>query len=528
MKGARKVKSPFATLVASLFVSAAVAAAPKSAGGIARGVQPGRGEMLIHSHNDYAQKRPFWGAYEAGADSIEADIFLVDGDLLVAHSRKELRKENSLRRLYLEPLRSVMRKNGGRARATGKPIQLLVDRKNGKPAPDRLVEMIEKEGFRECFDIAKNPSAARLTVTGDHSKVEDLFTYPDFVFFDMPPTRVLADGQYRRVPLISHYARAYTRWRSGVMAEEDKEKIRAAVRQAHEKGSKFRLWGYPDNPEAWRLALELGLDYINTDRPAAAAAFLRGLGAGAEGESSAAFEWDFTKGLPKGGKLRAALAAKCAYAPKTDSSSPEIVTYSRAWGGTPYVFAVNDKRTFGDYVGQWGLTMEKGLPFAGEVTLADPEGRINAVYELSRGGEVKFSRRDGRVAVPLSYDTNDGRLLLFLPQKIASVDAEVAKVGDALSVSVTMTVREAAGEPVKALLPVEVRVYDAAGRELDGAGYACAKDGVCRLSVRTNINDAPGGYRVVCRDRASGLACERWAKNPPRLMKVEGIPPEGV
>ena len=55
------------------------------------GRAPGR-VMLIHSHNDYAQKRPFWGAYEAGADSIEADVFLVDCDLLVAHSRKELKK----------------------------------------------------------------------------------------------------------------------------------------------------------------------------------------------------------------------------------------------------------------------------------------------------------------------------------------------------------------------------------------------------------------------------------------------------
>jgi hypothetical protein len=151
--------------------------------------------------------------------------------------------------------------------------------------------------------------------------------------------------------------------------------------------------------------------------------------------------------------------------------------------------------------------MEKGLPFAGEVTLADPEGRINAVYELSRGGEVKFSRRDGRVAVPLTYDTNDGRLLLFLPRKIASVEADVAKAGDALSV--TMTVRDASGEPVQALLPVEIRVYDAAGRELDGAGYACAKDGVCKLTVRTNLNDAHGAYRVICRDRASGLAAEK-------------------
>jgi len=56
---------------------------------------------------------------------------------------------------------------------------------------------------------------------------------------------------------------------------------------------------------------------------------------------------------------------------------------------------------------------------------------------------------------------------------------------------------------------VEVRVYDAAGRELDGAGYACAAGGTCRLSVRTNLNDAPGAYRIVCRDRASGLMSEK-------------------
>jgi hypothetical protein len=212
--------------------------------------------------------------------------------------------------------------------------------------------------------------------------------------------------------------------------------------------------------------------------------------------------------LAEAEKLRAALAAKCAYAPKADSSSPEIVTYSRAWRGTPYVFALNDKRTFGDYVGQWGLTMEKGLPFAGEVTLADPEGKIGAVYELSRGGEVKFERRaDGHVVVPVSYDTNDGRLLLFLSRKIVAVEADVVAAKNALAI--TMTVRDAAGKPVSALLPVEIRVYDAAGRELDGAGYACAKDGVCKLTVRTNLNDAPGAYRVVCRDRASGITSEK-------------------
>ena len=125
---------------------------------------PAAREMLVHSHNDYEQKRPFWGAYEAGADSIEADVYLVGNDLLVAHSRSGLKTAKTLRSLYLEPLRDVMRKNGGRARANGKPLQLVIDIKNGRQAFDALLKMIEQEGFRGCFDVHKNPSAARLSV----------------------------------------------------------------------------------------------------------------------------------------------------------------------------------------------------------------------------------------------------------------------------------------------------------------------------------------------------------------------------
>ena len=184
-------------------------------------------------------------------------MFLVDGELLVAHSRKGLKKANTLRRLYLEPLREVMRKNGGRARANGKPLQLVIDLKSGKPALDALLTLIEQEGFRECFDICKNPSAVRLSVGGDISKIKDFLSYPDFVFFSVPSSRKLDDGQYKRVSWI----------------KDDKKKIRAAAARAHAKGVPYRLWGFPDNPEAWQLSRELGLDYINTDHPSAVAAF---------------------------------------------------------------------------------------------------------------------------------------------------------------------------------------------------------------------------------------------------------------
>ena len=214
------------------------------------------------------------------------------------------------------------------------------------------------------------------------------------------------------------------------------------------------------------------------------------------------------KMVAQAAQLRADLASR--YAPATDSSSPELVTFARRWKDVDYVFALNDHRTFGDYVGQWGLTMEKGLPFEGCVTQADPANEVKAVYELSRGGACPHAREGGRVKVPLQYGTNDGRLLLFAKQRIAALDASAAKsVARGGAFEATLRVLDEAGRPVAALLPVEIRVTDAAGRPLDGTGFACAVDGVCRMTVQTNVDDAPGDYRVFFRDRASGLTAER-------------------
>ena len=208
-------------------------------------------------------------------------------------------------------------------------------------------------------------------------------------------------------------------------------------------------------------------------------------------------------------EMRRKLAEK-GYRPAADSSSPEIVVYNRQWRNAKYLFAVNDHRTFGDYVGQWGLVMEKGLPFDGWVSLEDPEGKVGAVYELSRGVECAFSREGGSVKVPVSYETNDGRMFAFLPSKIAAVEAVVpfgVERGDEIEVS--LVVKGADGKPVPALLPVEIRLYDATGREIDGGGFFCAEGGVAKVSFLTNIDDPAGAYRLTCRDRASGFTAEK-------------------
>src|SRR5881227_2198600 len=59
----------------------------------------------VHAHNDYEHKRPLFDALDHGFCSVEADIFLVNGELLVGHAPWDLSPKRTLQKLYLDPLR---------------------------------------------------------------------------------------------------------------------------------------------------------------------------------------------------------------------------------------------------------------------------------------------------------------------------------------------------------------------------------------------------------------------------------------
>ena len=44
-----------------------------------------------HAHNDYEHDRPLFDALEHGFTSVEADVWLVDGELLVAHDLEDVK-----------------------------------------------------------------------------------------------------------------------------------------------------------------------------------------------------------------------------------------------------------------------------------------------------------------------------------------------------------------------------------------------------------------------------------------------------
>lgn len=80
-----------------------------------------------HAHNDYEHKRPLLDALDRGFCSVEADVFLNNGKLLVAHLPFFLRAERTLEALYLDPLRKRALANRGRVYPGGPTVFLLID-----------------------------------------------------------------------------------------------------------------------------------------------------------------------------------------------------------------------------------------------------------------------------------------------------------------------------------------------------------------------------------------------------------------
>lgn len=134
--------------------------------------------------------------------------------------------------------------------------------------------------------------------------------------------------------------------------------------------------------------------------------------------------WDCTAQAIADGVAKAADAMVEVISPRyrryATADNPDILLHVRTFGSADYLFAINDRRTAGDYVGQWGKCFEKGLPNRGTVTVNRATG---AVYDLVAHRAVPFTSANGKTEIPVEYATTDGRLLLLVRTPLSPLSA---------------------------------------------------------------------------------------------------------
>ncbi|MER5632770.1 phosphatidylinositol-specific phospholipase C/glycerophosphodiester phosphodiesterase family protein [Streptomyces nitrosporeus] len=281
-----------ATVTATLATAAALAfvPAPSAAATPARPRGP-RPLAHAHAHNDYLHPRPLHDALDHGFTSVEADVFLVDGELLVAHEASGLDPARTLASLYLDPLQERVRANRGTVHAGyPAPLRLLIDIKaNGVAAYLALDRLLRRHRtmLTSCHHGRVRPGAVTPVVSGDRAaRVPMEAQATRYAFYDGRLDDLGTPAPASFVPLVSaNWTQTFAWQGAGPFPAAERARLDALVSTAHTHGRRVRFWSTPDTagPErdaVWTELLAAGVDHLNTDDLAGLEAFLRSRGHG--------------------------------------------------------------------------------------------------------------------------------------------------------------------------------------------------------------------------------------------------------
>lgn len=225
-----------------------------------------------HAHNDYEHTRPLFDALDHGFCGVEADIWLVDGRLLVAHDRASTTPARTLEALYLDPLRQRVDQNRGRVFPGGPSLTLLIDVKSDATNTYRALRstLQRYESMLTRFRAGRTETnAVTVIVSGNRARELMAGEAVRLAAYDGRIEDLNGSDSPHLIPLISDNWTKLFRWRGaakeGELPAEERRTLNAYVSRVHSQGRRLRFWATADNPIMWQTLRDAGVDLINTD-----------------------------------------------------------------------------------------------------------------------------------------------------------------------------------------------------------------------------------------------------------------------
>ena len=185
------------------------------------------------------------------------------------------------------------------------------------------------------------------------------------------------------------------------------------------------------------------------------------------------------------------------YTPYTGASNPDLVTWVRKDGNADYLFVINDRREFGNYIGQWQKIMEKGSSNSGTVHIRKKAG---AVYDLLSHKKVKFGSVDGVTRIPVNFSSSGGRAFLVVPRELPALTVHVPReiqLGKKFSLQAELPGTDF-------ILPLKITLLDPDGRKSDESGVDMLRNGRFSREITLPENAPAGIWKLDIRESASG------------------------
>jgi hypothetical protein len=233
------------------------------------------------AHNDYRHKHPLLDAEKNGYTHIEADVFLHDNKLVVAHINPFFKGKRTLENLYLKPLFEQVSNNYGQVyEGYDKPVTLMIDIKtDAKKTYAEISKVLEKyRPMLSSYEDGKVTYGAVTIVISGHKPYDVIQNEQSrLVFIDEDLRKASRDSAITSnvFTMASCKYSKLLKWKgSGTISDHEKQRLCNYVSIAHKNGEQVRLWASPDNKAVWKEMLSCGVDLINTDKLVALKNFL--------------------------------------------------------------------------------------------------------------------------------------------------------------------------------------------------------------------------------------------------------------
>ncbi len=225
-----------------------------------------------HAHNDYWHFKPLKQALNNGFMSVEADVHLTKGDLLVAHERIFAKRKKSVWRKYLKPLYERAKQNNFESIYPNGPREfiLYIDIKKGCPdLLDTLISQLKKvEEMLTIWENGEKKIGAVSVIVGACGREKEWLEAPKrYFYFDSGMGGIGSEYGADVIPRVSASLKSVITWRGrGKMPEEERKKLKSIIDKAHADGRKVRFWAGTNKKKVWRELIDAGADWINVDR----------------------------------------------------------------------------------------------------------------------------------------------------------------------------------------------------------------------------------------------------------------------
>jgi hypothetical protein len=196
------------------------------------------------------------------------------------------------------------------------------------------------------------------------------------------------------------------------------------------------------------------------------------------------------------------------------------VLNARRSGELTYVFAVNDRRTTGPYLGRYEGVLEQGVPIRADLQFREMPGATYDVLERRR--LIAEPAREGKgCTISTSIEGGWGKLLAACPAALGPAQVSVPdRIQGAQPATVRVQARYASGRNVNAVVPLRFDLLSPDGELNDHSRFtATAEDGSWETQVPIADNEPAGTWTVRATELIGGHAQTAH-------FAVDGIPGE--